>query len=38
MTKPPIADVIHPQPDLVAAYDDAYSAFAGAYLKLKAMP
>lgn len=38
MTKPPIADVIHPQPDLVAAYEDAYSAFAGAYLKLKAMP
>ncbi|GGX58908.1 xylulokinase [Tateyamaria omphalii] len=38
MTKPPIADVIHPQADLVAAYDDAYSAFSGAYPKLKAMP
>ncbi|WP_299745638.1 xylulokinase [uncultured Tateyamaria sp.] len=38
MTKPPVADVIHPQADLVAAYDDAYSAFSGAYPKLKAMP
>ncbi|MEX0366076.1 MAG: xylulokinase [Ruegeria sp.] len=38
MTKPPVSDVIHPQGDLVSAYDDAYSAFAGAYPKLKAMP
>ncbi|APX10346.1 xylulokinase [Tateyamaria omphalii] len=38
MTKPPIADVIHPDAALVSAYDDAYSAFAGAYPKLKAMP
>lgn len=38
MTKPPIADVIDPQADLVAAYDDAYAGFAGAYSKLKAMP
>ena len=38
MTKPPIADVIHPQADLTAAYDEAYAAFAGAYPKLKAMP
>lgn len=38
MTKPPIADVIEPQVDLIAAYDDAYAAFAGAYPKLKAMP
>ncbi|MEM8654054.1 MAG: xylulokinase [Pseudomonadota bacterium] len=38
MTKPPIADVIDPQADLVAAYDDAYAGFSGAYSKLKAMP
>ncbi|WP_299726924.1 xylulokinase [uncultured Tateyamaria sp.] len=38
MTKPPIADIIHPQPDLVAAYDDAYRGFAAAYPTLKDMP
>ncbi|MEL7132406.1 MAG: xylulokinase [Pseudomonadota bacterium] len=38
MTKPPIADVIEPEAALIAAYDDAYAAFAGAYPKLKAMP
>ncbi|WP_299367950.1 xylulokinase [uncultured Tateyamaria sp.] len=38
MTKPPISDVIDPEADLTAAYDDAYSAFSGAYPKLKAMP
>ncbi|KIC46247.1 FGGY-family carbohydrate kinase, partial [Tateyamaria sp. ANG-S1] len=38
MTKPPIADVIEPQADLVSAYDEAYAAFASAYPKLKAMP
>lgn len=38
MTKPPIADVVHPQPDVVQAYDDAYHAFSSAYPKLKAMP
>ncbi|MEM6374345.1 MAG: xylulokinase [Pseudomonadota bacterium] len=38
MTKPPIADVIDPQADLMAAYDDAYRAFAAAYPTLKAMP
>lgn len=38
MTKPPVADVIHPQTDLVQAYADAYADFATAYPKLKAMP
>ncbi|MEO0401570.1 MAG: xylulokinase [Pseudomonadota bacterium] len=38
MTKPPISDIIHPDPDLTSAYDDAYQAFASAYPKLKAMP
>ena len=38
MTKPPIADVVSPNLDLVAAYDDAYRAFAAAYPTLKAMP
>ncbi|MEO0380702.1 MAG: xylulokinase [Pseudomonadota bacterium] len=38
MTKPPIADIIHPQPDLVQAYDAAYQDFAAAYPTLKAMP
>ena len=38
MTKPPIADILHPQPDLVQAYEDAYRGFAAAYPTLKAMP
>lgn len=38
MTKPPVADIIHPQTDLVQAYADAYAGFATAYPKLKAMP
>ncbi|MFL4468810.1 xylulokinase [Tateyamaria armeniaca] len=38
MTKPPIADIIHPQGSLVAAYEDAYRGFAAAYPTLKAMP
>ncbi len=38
MTKPPIADTISPQPDLVQAYDDTYRGFAAAYPTLKAMP
>lgn len=38
MTKPPIKDVIEPDPNLVAAYDDAYRGFAAAYPTLKAMP
>lgn len=38
MTKPPIRDVILPDPDLVTAYDDAYRGFAAAYPTLKAMP
>ncbi|MEQ3707744.1 MAG: xylulokinase [Tateyamaria sp.] len=38
MTKPPIADVVSPNLDLIAAYDDAYRAFAAAYPTLKAMP
>lgn len=38
MTKPPIADIILPQPDLVQAYDGAYHDFAAAYPTLKAMP
>ncbi|WP_299283906.1 xylulokinase [uncultured Tateyamaria sp.] len=38
MTKPPIADIIAPDPTLTSAYDDAYNAFTTAYPKLKAMP
>ncbi|WP_223424851.1 xylulokinase [Tateyamaria pelophila] len=38
MTKPPVKDVIDPDPNLVAAYDDAYRGFAAAYPTLKAMP
>lgn len=38
MTKPPIKDIIEPDPNLVAAYDDAYRGFAAAYPTLKAMP
>jgi len=38
MTKPPIGDIILPQPDHVAAYEDAYRSFAAAYPTLKAMP
>lgn len=38
MTKPPVAAVFNPQPDLVAAYDDAYRGYAAAYPTLKAMP
>lgn len=38
MTKPPIKDVIEPDPTRVAAYDDAYRGFAAAYPNLKAMP
>lgn len=38
MTKPPVANIIHPTADLVQAYDDAYANFASAYPKLKAMP
>ena len=38
MIKPPIKDIIAPDPDHVAAYDDAYRGFAAAYPTLKAMP
>ncbi|WP_299588875.1 xylulokinase [uncultured Tateyamaria sp.] len=38
MSKPPITDVIQPDAAHVAAYDDAYAAFAAAYPTLKAMP
>ena len=38
MTKPPIADIIHPRGDLVQPYEDAYRGFAAAYPTLKAMP
>lgn len=38
MTKPPIKDIIYPDPDHVAAYDDAYRGFAAAFPTLKAMP
>jgi xylulokinase len=38
MTKPPIRDIIAPDPHHVAAYDDAYRSFAAAYPTLKAMP
>jgi len=38
MIKPPIADIIPLQRDLVQAYDDAYHSFAAAYPTLKAMP
>ncbi|WP_415404311.1 xylulokinase [Tateyamaria sp. SN3-11] len=38
MTKPPIVDVIDPDPALTSAYDDAYRGFAAAYPTLKAMP
>ena len=38
MTKPPIKDVIAPDPNHVAAYGDAYRGFAAAYPTLKAMP
>ncbi|WP_420013444.1 xylulokinase [Tateyamaria sp.] len=38
MTKPPVKDVIHPDPEHVAAYDDAYRGFAAAFPTLKAMP
>lgn len=38
MTRPPIKDVIEPDPNLVATYDDAYRGFAAAYPTLKAMP
>ncbi|MBT6188998.1 MAG: xylulokinase [Tateyamaria sp.] len=38
MIKPPIKDIIAPDPDHVAAYDDAYRGFAAAYPSLKAMP
>lgn len=38
MTKPPIAEVIQPNSDLIPAYEAAYADFATAYPKLKAMP
>jgi xylulokinase len=38
MSKPPISDTILPDPAHVAAYDEAYAAFAASYPKLKAMP
>lgn len=38
MTKPPVRDVIPPDPAFVAAYDDAYRGFAAAYPTLKALP
>ncbi|MEP1964414.1 xylulokinase [Tateyamaria sp.] len=38
MTKPPVANIIHPQTNLVQAYEDAYAGFASAYPTLKAMP
>ena len=38
MIKPPIKDIIAPDTDHVAAYDDAYRGFSAAYPTLKAMP
>ncbi len=38
MTKPPIAGTVVPRPDVSAAYEDAYRAYAATYPTLKAMP
>ena len=38
MTKPPVSNVVEPDPTHISAYADAYAAFADAYPKLKAMP
>ncbi|MEO9897964.1 MAG: xylulokinase [Paracoccaceae bacterium] len=37
MSRPPIADTIEPNQNLIAAFDDAYQAFRAGYPKLKAL-